>query len=89
MKNSTEHLRATVKRILTERLIEKYQALSASEKGEVIYITEAEAAIRTGYSRKFFQKRRKANNGPAFSKKGRTIRYKIDDLDKWMDDDEE
>lgn len=50
-----------------------------------IYINEAEAAIRYGYSKQWFQRKRWEGNGPQFTKvNGRKILYPITLTDEWF-----
>lgn len=50
-------------------------------------LTAKEAAKLCGYSEKTFRKMRckkSKNPGPRFIKVGRSIRYRIDDLEEWL-----
>ncbi len=46
-------------------------------------LTVAEAAQRLKLSRSFLDKRRIKGDGPTFSRIGRSIRYRAEDLDAW------
>lgn len=45
---------------------------------------EKEAAPYTGHAVSTFQKLRCYGGGPRYSKRGRSVRYHVDDLDAWM-----
>jgi predicted DNA-binding transcriptional regulator AlpA len=47
-------------------------------------LTEPEAARYIAYSVPFLRLTRRENRGPAFIRIGRSIRYRIADLDAWM-----
>ncbi len=47
-------------------------------------LTEPEAARYTNYSVPFFRLTRREHRGPAFVRIGRSIRYRIVDLDAWL-----
>lgn len=49
------------------------------------YITEKEAAVRTGISVSKLQKDRHYRRGLPYVKIGKTIRYDIDDVDQFME----
>jgi hypothetical protein len=49
-----------------------------------LILSEADAAMYTGFSRAYFRKARQFGRGPAFLRVGRTIRYRIPDLDSWL-----
>jgi predicted DNA-binding transcriptional regulator AlpA len=42
------------------------------------------AATRTGLSVATLEKKRVYGNGPAFLKLGRSVRYRVADLDRWL-----
>lgn len=54
------------------------------------FLKEADAARYIGMSRSFLRKSRcegrvgKRTVGPDYHKNGRAVRYKIDDLDRWL-----
>ena len=47
-------------------------------------LTEEQAARYVNYSIPFLRLTRRENRGPAFLRIGRSIRYRIADLDAWM-----
>lgn len=50
-----------------------------------IYITEAEASVRYGYSRQWFQRQRWLGGDPKFVKvNGRRVLYPIEATDAWF-----
>jgi len=46
--------------------------------------TEQEAAFYTNYSRRTLQKWRTVGGGPKYLKIGRTVRYRLEDLDAFL-----
>ncbi len=52
---------------------------------EKLYINEAEASVRYGYSRKWFQRERSKGTGPLFMKiNGGKILYPVKETDQWF-----
>jgi predicted DNA-binding transcriptional regulator AlpA len=47
-------------------------------------LTETDAAPYTGYSQAFLRQSRQRGRGPAYIKVGRSVRYRIEDLDAWL-----
>jgi predicted DNA-binding transcriptional regulator AlpA len=47
-------------------------------------VDTAGAARRTGVSEVTLRKRRMNGDGPAYVKLGRTVRYRLSDLDDWL-----
>jgi hypothetical protein len=64
--------------------------ITAIQRGIPVVLTEKEAARYIGMSRSFLAQSRingalrNRTVAPAYLKKGRTIRYRIEDLDKWL-----
>lgn len=51
---------------------------------EVLVVDTQGAALRTGLSVATLEKKRVHGNGPPFLKLGRSVRYRLADLDEWM-----
>ena len=49
-------------------------------------VCTAEAAAHVGLSPSTLEKRRLNGNGPVFLKLGRSVRYRLSDLDAWIGD---
>jgi predicted DNA-binding transcriptional regulator AlpA len=47
-------------------------------------LTERDAAVYLNYSRAYLRVSRRMGRGPAFIRIGRSIRYRIQDLDQWL-----
>lgn len=48
-------------------------------------LTERDAASYIGMSIWYLRTARRENRGPAFVQLGRAVRYRVADLDRWMD----
>lgn len=48
-------------------------------------LNEADAAAYIGSSRDYMKKKRRFGGGPPFIRIGRMIRYRVDDLDRWLE----
>jgi predicted DNA-binding transcriptional regulator AlpA len=48
------------------------------------YETEQELARRTGTAADTWAKRRRTGNGPPYLKIGKSVRYRITDVDAWL-----
>ena len=49
-----------------------------------IYLTTREAATYSGFAESTLEKARIYGGGPAFCRVGRTIRYRVEDIDAWI-----
>ncbi len=49
------------------------------------YLTERQVAEMTGFSKYTFQRLRFEHRGPAYLKVGRSVRYRLEDIQKWME----
>jgi predicted DNA-binding transcriptional regulator AlpA len=49
------------------------------------FLTEAEVEAHYGIARRTLQRWRLENRGPRYRKFGRSVRYKIPDLEAWVD----
>lgn len=54
-------------------------------QGPVRQLTTKEAAVRTGYSVAWFQRKRWEGGGPPFRKMGTAVRYPEDLLNQWIE----
>jgi hypothetical protein len=51
-------------------------------------MNERDAAVYTGMSAFYLRSARRAGKGPTFLRLGRSIRYRVSDLDEWLGDGE-
>jgi len=58
--------------------------MSAAQTISPEYETEQELARRTGTAADTWAKRRRTGNGPPFVKLGKSVRYRIADVDAWL-----
>lgn len=57
----------------------------ASARKSCPFLTTAQAAFYVGLSRRTLEKMRSLGVGPKYRKHGRYVRYHIDDLDAWSE----
>ncbi|QWW20146.1 helix-turn-helix domain-containing protein [Schaalia sp. 19OD2882] len=61
--------------------------MSEETKANRIWLTTAQAADRLAVSKRTLMRLRQSGAGPRFHKRGQIVRYRADDVDRWMGGD--